>query len=406
MAKIGLYLDRRRKLADGTFPIRLSVYHKRSTSYINLSISVEERQWRQNKNHIRGYDVFQHPNAESINRYLDDKVIAANKIVLDIRMRGRLAEYSNAQLKKAIEKDSPDAATGIVLFVEHLREYQKGFNKRSSIELLELTERKIAEFDDVNRVTFEDIDFAWLTDFDRFMKRQGLATNTRSIYMRNIRAVYNDAIDRDIVGLDKYPFRRFKIATQKTRSRALSVEELRTLRDHQTMPHQEPYRDIFMLMFYLVGINMVDLFELEKIVHGRVEYARAKTGRLYSIKVEPEALEIIERYKGTKHLLDIADRYGNHKNYLARLNRNLKQIGDVVEGKHGSREYTGLFPELSSYWARHTWATIAASLDIPKETIAAALGHGGDSVTDIYISFDQKKIDQANRKVIDYVNEK
>lgn len=62
-----------------------------------------------------------------------------------------------------------------------------------------------------------------------------------------------------------------------------------------------------------------------------------------------------------------------------------------------------LFPELTTYWARHSWATIAASLDIPKETIAAALGHGGNTVTDIYIDFDAKKIDEANRRVIDWV---
>lgn len=60
--------------------------------------------------------------------------------------------------------------------------------------------------------------------------------------------------------------------------------------------------------------------------------------------------------------------------------------------------------DVSPYWARHTWATIAAELEIPKETIAAALGHGGNSVTDIYINFNQKKIDDANRRVIDYVN--
>ena len=59
--------------------------------------------------------------------------------------------------------------------------------------------------------------------------------------------------------------------------------------------------------------------------------------------------------------------------------------------------------ELTTYWARHSWATVAASLDIPKETIAAALGHGGNTVTDIYIDFDQKKVDEANRKVLDYV---
>ena len=74
-------------------------------------------------------------------------------------------------------------------------------------------------------------------------------------------------------------------------------------------------------------------------------------------------------------------------------------------GKGGKKIIEPYFPELSGYWARHTWATIAAQLDIPKETIAAALGHSSGSVTDIYIDFDKRKIDEANRRVIDFVNE-
>ena len=72
-------------------------------------------------------------------------------------------------------------------------------------------------------------------------------------------------------------------------------------------------------------------------------------------------------------------------------------------GKRGAKTVVPLFPKLTTYWARHTWPTIAASLDIPKETIAAALGHGGNTVTDIYIDFDRRKVDEANRKVMDWV---
>lgn len=72
-------------------------------------------------------------------------------------------------------------------------------------------------------------------------------------------------------------------------------------------------------------------------------------------------------------------------------------------GKYGKKTVYPYFPKISTYWARHTWATIAASLDIPKETIAAALGHGGNTVTDIYIDFDRRKIEAANRRVIDWV---
>lgn len=130
-----------------------------------------------------------------------------------------------------------------------------------------------------------------------------------------------------------------------------------------------------------------NIFNDKWLVEGRVEYRRAKTGRLYSIKAEPEALELIQRYKGNEHLLNVADHCKDYRHFANRLNINLHT----------------LLPQITTYWVRHSWATIAAELDIPKDTIAAALGHGGHSVTDIYIDFDRNKVDAANRRVIDYV---
>ena len=158
-------------------------------------------------------------------------------------------------------------------------------------------------------------------------------------------------------------------------------------------------------MFMLIGINTVDLCHLKEIdSEGRINYHRAKTNRLYSIKVEPEALEIINKYRGEKWLLNILDRYQDYKDYTKRMNRALKKIGPVKRvGLGGKKIYEPLFPDISTYWARHTWATIAASLDIPRDTIAHALGHGNNTVTDIYIDFDERKIDEANRKVLDWV---
>ncbi|MDR0437388.1 MAG: hypothetical protein LBH22_03700 [Bacteroidales bacterium] len=82
----------------------------------------------------------------------------------------------------------------------------------------------------------------------------------------------------------------------------------------------------------------------------------------------------------------------------------MKKIGEVKIGKQGKKTREPLFPDISWYYARHTWATIASKLDISKDIIAAALGHGATTTTDIYIDFDQKKVDDANRKVIDYIN--
>lgn len=259
---------------------------------------------------------------------------------------------------------------------------------------------------------FEDVTVAWLTRFEAFLARTA-CKNARNIHLRNVRAVFNGAIDEDLTVA--YPFRRFKVRPEATRKRSLSVDELRELFTCEVEEYAVFYRDMFKLMFFLIGINTVDLWGLQKITgEGRIEYKRAKTHRLYSVKVEPEAMEIIERYKGVNGLLSIADRWSDHRNFRHQMNNAIQYIG--VERNRGGRlkggaaksnkligKSEGKWAEVSTYWARHSWATIAASLDIPKETIAAALGHGGNTVTDIYIDFDRRKVDEANRRVIDYV---
>ena len=155
----------------------------------------------------------------------------------------------------------------------------------------------------------------------------------------------------------------------------------------------------------LVGINTIDLFNLTKIENGRIEYRRAKTHRLYSIKVEPEAMEIINRHKGEKALLDIADRWGSHREFQKYCKIALKKIGKMErKGRGGKKEIKPEWPELSTYWARHSWATIAYSIGISKDIISQALGHSmGSAITEIYIERDQSKVDEANRRVLDWV---
>lgn len=288
--------------------------------------------------------------------------------------------------------------------IDYMREYQSLSMTDGTAETYERTISKLSKFDP--KCTFETIDHRWLKSFQAWCKRNGLADNTISIYIRCIRAVFNYGIDEGYT--DSYPFRRFKIPHQATRHRVLSPEQLVAIRDYRGEPYLYRYRDLFMLMFYLDGINIKDLLLNAKIEGDRLQYRRSKTGRLYDIKVEPEAQEIIDRYKGTDHLLNVMDNCSNYRDFNRMMNENLKKIGkvEVVKDKIGKmRKFkrTPIEPSLSTYWARHTWATIAASLDIPKDTIAAALGHSGNTVTDIYIEFDNRKIDEANRKVIDYL---
>ena len=288
-------------------------------------------------------------------------------------------------------------------FVKHYEQFMESKTNRGTRGVYKHTLDRIRAFDkNVDNKMFEDIDLKWLTDFEAFCAKTA-CKNARNIHLRNIRAVFNNAIDYGIITV--YPFRRFKIRPEATRKRSMSVEELRKLFDYPVEDYAEIYRDMFRLIFMLVGINSVDLHGLKSITRdGRIEYKRAKTGRLYSIKVEPEAMEIINKYRGVKGLLCIADRWSDSRNFRHQCNKALQKIGRVErKGRGGKKTITAEFEGVTTYWARHTWATIAASLDIPKDTIAAALGHGGDTVTDIYIDFDQKKVDAANRRVLDWV---
>lgn len=255
---------------------------------------------------------------------------------------------------------------------------------------------------EINKRAFEDIDLKWLNRFEAFCA-QTQVKNTRNIHLRNIRAVFNNAIDYELTSC--YPFRRFKIRSVPTRKRSLSIDELRQLFNMTPDDYAQIYLDAFKLTFMLIGINPVDLYNLTEITStGRIEYIRAKTHKLYSIKVEPEALEIINKYRGSKRLLSYADRWRRDDSFDKYTNKALKYLGALPPAPGRKKAATAWFPELTLYWARHSWATIAAELDVPDAVISQALGHSAsNSTTEIYIRRDIKKVDEANRRVLDWV---
>jgi site-specific recombinase XerD len=338
-----------------------------------------------------------------------------DSILLRKNILGELSGMSVSEVKMAVECElfpekikeiarRKEAAERKNFFMNRLRKFADQHANATTRKMYLFTGKRIADFmkGKEEKLRFEDMDYNWLMSFEAFLAKTA-SKNARNILLRNVRAVFNNAIDDGVT--TSYPFRRFKIKPVATPKRSLKVEDLRTLFNYPDVEEYAKFHlDMFKLIFMLIGINVIDLYNLKEVVADRVEYYRAKTHRFYSIKVEPEAMEIIDRYRGTENLLCIRDTYKDYRNYTKHINDALKKIGTVErKGLGGKKIITPLFPKLSTYWARHTWATIAASLDIPKETIAHALGHGSTTVTDIYIDFDMKKVDDANRKVINYV---
>lgn len=409
MAKIKLILDTRRPTKTCEYPVVFR-FSKNSESYpLATGIYCSKDCWDFELDKVTGV------NAKRINLRLEDMAIDIDDAIYQLKKSGEESKMSARELRDYCSRNCNILAKSykshnkivkwntMMSMLINYRDKQK----LGTYEVYDRTKKALEKFDvDINSKSWEDIDFAYLTDFDNFC-RITMTINSVSIIMRCIRAIYNLALDNDLT--ENYPFRKFKIKQEQTRKRALTIDQLRELRDWEFAENdwRIEYRDIFMLIFYLIGINSVDLFSAKgsQVVNGRLEYRRAKTHKLYSVKIEPEAAKILEKYKGVNYLIAPGDRYASHTNYLAHLNDGIKAIGRK-EGKRGEIIGNGPFAEISTYWARHTWATIAYEIGISVDIIGQALGHSNDnhSTTMIYIQTDRSKVDKANRKVIDYLN--
>ena len=382
MASIKLTLDTRNARKDGTFPLKIGVSHNRYFQ-ISLDVHLLPEQW------IDGEIVLpkeRSAEAKRLNEYVRGRLDYAQNALRRLAMLGELKALSDKELKRQLDtnaKEEKAPERPVALVADRFRSFIDRRNKPGTAGLYRETLKKIGKYHDLESLKFEDITVGWLKDFESMLRRDGLSVNAIARHLREIRAVYNDAIDYEVVSLASYPFRRFKIRHEKTAKRSLTVDRLRALRDYPCTEAQRQYRDIFMLIFYLGGINLIDLFGLTEVADGRIEYTRSKTGVPVSLLVQPEALAIIERYRGVNHLLSHADRYRNHEDFTRRLNRALQAIGapEAVKpnrSKPGPARIDtkkGAFPGITSYAARHTCATLMAELDIPDATIDRVLAH-------------------------------
>ncbi len=404
MAKSTLRLDTRRALRDGTYPVQIVVGHG-TDIYIKTGIYATADEWDARTLQFIG------KGARNVNAALVAMLSMVTNRIMELKETGvwpKLTRGQKRELLTNLDLEKPTVEVPTLGGV--LSSMCEGHAERTK-RLAKSTALKIQAFGyDVSKLHFEQMTTAWLEDF--YASMSDMSVNTKAVYMKMLRRAFNWAIDRDIT--TNYPFRHYRIKTEETRMRDLPVDKMRRLMSLPLQGRYSEYRDLFLLSFYLIGINTVDLADCtnDSIVNGRLEYRRHKTNKLYSIKIEPEAMELIERYRGKKCLIRCFDRYKDYKSLQGSVNNALSKMGPpMLDGKGGfvftgnhRKEMQPLEKGLSLYWARYSWATYAADLDIPKDTISEALGHSyGSRITGVYIKFNRDKIDAANRKVIDYV---
>lgn len=396
--KINLFLDKRRSIKNGRYPVKIRIYEDSKTAYINTVFSALESEFDE----TNGLFIIQDKNTRAEKMRANSELLEVIDEIQELydKLKNRVDTFISASrlkelyIKGDIKKD--------ITLNKCFEQFISGKSGRTA-EIYTATLNKIVKYYG-DAVYFDDVTFNWLEKLDHALSiepimrknrviKTGLDVNARSIHFRNIRAVFNYAINNELIPLNLYPFRRFKIKREETIKRSVEVEKLRGLFAYIGTYPQNWARDIAFIIFGLIGINIKDLYNLTEIADKSISYKRAKTKRIYTITLEPEIKEVLFKYKSDSGLV-FKDQV-ELKSFGVKINKHLKAICATLG-----------YEKMTTYSLRHSWATIAAELDIPKETIGAALGHTDKSITNVYINFNQKKIDDANRRVLDYLLQK
>ena len=252
-----------------------------------------------------------------------------------------------------------------------------------------------------------------LRHFQVFMENQQKSYNTISTYIRALRAIYNRAVDR---GLVKGEFRLFAnlktgvVSEKKLAVTALQMQKLvHTPQKRQLPPKVRQAQDILSLMVLLQGMPYTDLAHLHKgdLNGDLLTCHRQKTGTELCVKVLPEAMELIERYRNREacspYLLNLLSGANSEKEAFEEYQRKLRELNLQLSKLPALCGVEGV--KVSSYTARHTWATLAKYGQVPEEVISEGLGHSSLEVTRTYLkSFGGDELEKANRIIIDYIS--
>lgn len=262
--------------------------------------------------------------------------------------------------------------------------------------------RSLLNFKQGGEITFGDLNAAFLEEYEAYLKGKGNTPNTTSFYMRILRAVYNRGVQQGLTS-QQHPFTLVYTGVAKTMKRALSLNDIKRIKrlDLSRQPCWDFARDMFLFSFYTRGMSFVDMAYLKKkdLENSILSYRRRKTGQQLSIRWETCMQQILDKYptNPTEYLLpviinpdcDIRLQYGNS---LHRVNHQLKKVGKAAN----------LPIALSMYVARHSWASVARTRQIPLSIISEGMGHDSEATTRIYLaSLDSNMIDSANKMILE-----
>ncbi len=381
----------------------IQVIHKRVVRQVSTSYKLYPKEWDAAVESVvfpEDVTSYRNPYLQAVQEALRRDTSRLQLIILSLdhsRAEYHAKDVVNLFLKK-------DQSNEFVAFAEELISQKKEECHLSLAIKYQTSINSLSRFLNGRLLTFGDIDATLMMSYENYLKKLGLCPNTTSFYMRNLRAIFNLAVEQGLTPQNN-PFTRVYTGIAKTVKRAVNIEEVQKIKAQKlpTDSIEDFSRDIFLFSLYTCGMSLTDIAHLKKnnLQGDYLSYCRQKTGQRINIRWEECMQQLVDKYKNedSPYLFPIIscpskDEARQYQNQIHLINHHLKKLGEAL----------GLSSKLTSYVARHSWASIARSQNVPVAAISEAMGHTSERTTRIYLkSFENTLVDCANQKVISVI---
>lgn len=375
--------------------IYFQIIHNRVVRQLNTDYKVFAEEWDAESESVV-INVNRFNFLLGIQERLSWDVVRLEKVVrtLDIERRRFTADDVITMFHKLTKESS------LFTFMQGVIAQLKQLGKIRTSETYTATLKSFMAFRESQDVPLDGISSDMMLLYEAHLKARDVRMNTISFYMRNLRAVYNRAVEKGLTPQNK-PFRHVYTGVDKTIKRAIPIKEIKALKelDLSLKPSLNFARDMFMFSFYTRGMSFIDMAYLKKsdLQNGILTYRRRKTGQQLSIKWEKCMEDIVSKYaqNQTDYLLPIIKETVNERrqydNALHLVNYHLKDLSSLLK----------LQRPLTMYVARHSWASAAKAKNIPLSVISEGMGHDSEATTQIYLaSLETSVVDKANKMIL------
>ena len=383
------------------------ISHNNESKRISLGIKINANDWDFEYNKVKGNA----PNREYLQLLIDTEIQKINKKILNYQIQNQ--PFTLDDLLGITEKKLKSET--IKSYFQKEVTTLKDSGKLSSASKYKYCLSSLCKYRSMD-IPFTDINYKFLVEFEMFLRKAGLADNSIATKFSTLKAAFNSALDKGLFTCEKSPFINYQVGRlwTTTQKRAIHKEDIYMLKEldiSNIFKYPSPYhklaRDLFIFSYFTAGINYKDIATLKynDIDNEHVYYSRNKTQKNLAIKLLPDALTILKKYmkqdaEGEDYIFPILDRkihitrqqqYNRLQKVRSKINKTLKIMGKDLK----------INIKITTYVARHTFATVLKRSGVDIGIISESLGHSELKTTQIYLdSFENSQIDDAMKNLL------